>query len=61
MRIKEAIELSRNYLAYPHQNESFYDILKKKKAIDLRNNFYIVDLGNGYEDVLPIDTNKKFK
>ncbi|YCI79299.1 hypothetical protein M1D47_12410 [Bacillus sp. R1-10] len=58
---REAEELSRNHLANPHRNESYYDILRKKNAIDLRNNFYTVDVGNGYEDIIPIDANKKFK
>ncbi|KMY52362.1 hypothetical protein AC625_14420 [Peribacillus loiseleuriae] len=57
---REANELSRKFLANPHQDKSFIERLKNNKSIDLRNNMITVDLGNGYEDIIPIDTNKKF-
>ena len=60
MMIKEAKKLSRNYLANPLQDSSFYSILKKKQAVDLRDNYYINDLGNGYGDIKPLDQNKRF-
>ncbi|WP_235608369.1 MULTISPECIES: hypothetical protein [Bacillus amyloliquefaciens group] len=61
MMFREANELSRKYLANPHQGKSFIERLKSNKSIDLRDNMVIIDLGNGYSDIKPRDENKRFK
>ncbi len=57
---KKDIRLSRRYLANPHQKQSFLERLKINNSIDLRNNMVITDLGNGYSEIKPIDSNKRF-
>jgi hypothetical protein len=61
MVFKETNELSRKFLANPHQNQSLIERLKTNKSVDLRDNFFIVDLGNGYNEIRPIDKNKTFE
>jgi hypothetical protein len=61
MMFKEAKALSRNRLSNPHQNISLHERLKKKKSIDLRDNSIIIDLGNNYDKISPINQNKLFK
>lgn len=58
---QEANVLSRKYLANPHQDKSFIERLKSNKSIDLRENMVIIELGNGYSDIKPLDENKRFK
>ncbi|PEJ61999.1 hypothetical protein CN680_30130 [Bacillus pseudomycoides] len=58
---KKDINLSRKCLANPHQNQTLLERLKINKSIDLRDNMVIVDSENGYSEVLPIDSNKRFK
>jgi len=57
---KKDIRLSRRYLANPYKKQSFLERLKIKNSIDLRNNKVITDLGNGYSEIAPIDSNKRF-
>lgn len=57
---KKDIRRSRRYLANPHKNQSFLERLKMNNSIDLRDNKIIVDLGNGYSEIKPIDSNKRF-
>ncbi|BCB03516.1 hypothetical protein KH172YL63_16490 [Bacillus sp. KH172YL63] len=59
--LSESERLSRKFLANPHQNTSYLDLLKKNKSVDLRDNSYTVDLGNGYNAIIPIDKNKTFQ
>ncbi|WP_223592763.1 hypothetical protein [Neobacillus bataviensis] len=61
MEFKKASELSRKYLANPHQNKSFLERLKNNNSIDLRDNCYVIDLGNGYNSFKPIDKSKYFE
>lgn len=42
--------LSRQDLADPFRNISYKERLIKAKAIDLKDNCIITDLGNGYND-----------
>ncbi|MEB9670974.1 hypothetical protein BK764_00225 [Bacillus thuringiensis serovar israelensis] len=58
---KQDIRLSRRYLANPYQNQSFLERLKINNSIVLRDNKVIIDLGNGYSEIKPIDSNKRFK
>lgn len=60
MMYRVATKKSRYQLANPHQNTPLYERLKNNKSIDLRNNRYFVDHGNGYSDIKPIDSNKTF-
>jgi hypothetical protein len=57
---KHTKELSRKFRANPSADQSFYNMLKKNHSIDLRNNYKIIDHGNGYDTILPLDKNKKF-
>lgn len=50
--------LDRQDLANKHRNMPYHERLSKVKAIDLRENSYFVDLGNGYGKFKPIDENK---
>jgi hypothetical protein len=61
MEFREVKELSRKYLANPHQDKSLFERLRDNKSIDLRDNSYVVDLGNGYDEIKPIDKNKFFR
>ncbi|MFJ6034294.1 hypothetical protein ACIQFL_28760 [Bacillus toyonensis] len=58
--MEKDMNLSRRYLANPHQKQSFLERLKINNSIDLRDNKVIVDLGNGYSEIKPIDSNKRF-
>ncbi|PFD32543.1 hypothetical protein CN269_04340 [Bacillus thuringiensis] len=58
--LEKDTNLSRRYLANPHQKQSFLERLKINNSIDLRDNRVIVDLGNGYSEIKPIDSNKRF-
>ncbi|PGA32113.1 hypothetical protein [Bacillus wiedmannii] len=57
---KKDIKLSRRHLANPHQKQSFIERLKINNSIDLRDNMVIIDLGNGYSEIKPRDSNKRF-
>lgn len=61
IKIIENKKTSRKDLANPNRNMSFYSKLVKSKAIDLRDNSEIKDLGNGYNEVTPKDKKKLFK
>lgn len=50
--------ISREYLSNPFSLETRVERLKKSGAIDIRDNSYIVDLGNGYSKIVVIDKNK---
>ena len=39
--------------------KSYHDRLVASKAISLINNHIIIDLGNGYSKIIPIDPTKK--
>ena len=51
----------RSYLVNPFCNECYEDRLENKGSIDLRNNRRVIDLGNDYGRIEPIDPTKKFK
>lgn len=53
--------LSRQDLANPNGSMSYHERLVKSKAIDLRDNSYFVDFGNGYGIFEPIDKTKVVK
>ncbi|MGD6831418.1 hypothetical protein ACQCT5_04615 [Sutcliffiella halmapala] len=46
---------------YPFPKETLYERLIKDKAIDMRNNYLIDQLEDGYVSVKPIDQSKLFK
>lgn len=52
--------LSREKLANPYEGD-YHERLVKSGAIDLIDNCEIIDLGNGYLKIVPIDENKKVK
>ncbi|MHA6529138.1 hypothetical protein [Paenibacillus sp. BAC0078] len=53
--------LTRQQLANPHPIDSLNSRLTKSGAIDLRNNSYFKDLGNGYGKRVPKDRNKLWR
>lgn len=53
--------LSRQRLADPHIDIPYKEILIKSCAIDLTDNHIIIDLGNGYSKIEPIDKTKLIK
>jgi hypothetical protein len=53
--------LTRERLENPHYGQDRKERLIKSGAIDLRDNCRIVDLGNGYVEITPIDPSKKIK
>ena len=54
------MKINRKDLANPFRSEKFIDRLKKSDAINLRDNYKIKNLGNGYNEVIAIDKTKKF-
>jgi hypothetical protein len=57
---KNNYNLIRENLTNPFSNDTLEERLIKSGAIDLRDNYIIEDLGNGYSRTIPIDENKKF-
>lgn len=53
--------VSRETLANPFSNMSYHERLVKAGVVDLEDNCIIKDLGNGYEQIIIIDENKKVK
>jgi hypothetical protein len=53
--------LTREKLENPHSTIDFKERLIRSGAIDLENNHNIIDLGNGYVQIVPIDPTKKLK
>ena len=53
-----AMKDGRSYLSNPFCTECYHDRLIASKAVDMRDNFRINDLGNGYSEVVPIDDTK---
>lgn len=52
--------LSCEKLANPYEGD-YYERLVKSGAIDLVDNHEVIDLGNGYSEIVPIDESKKVK
>ena len=59
-QIKVSENLSRDK-TLKNSHEEFQDIISLGESIDLRNNSKSIDLQNGYEEIVPIDTSKTFK
>lgn len=57
---KKINTLPREKLTNPFSNVTLEEKLIKSGAIDLKDNYVIEDLGNGYSKITPIDENKKF-
>lgn len=53
--------ISRELLANPHQDMPYHERLVKSGAIDLRDNCFLEDFGNGYSIFKPIDKTKILK
>lgn len=53
--------LSRKSISNPHSISTYKKRLIKSKAIDLKDNYLIDDLENGYITILPIDETKLIK
>ncbi|MFJ8528698.1 hypothetical protein [Bacillus sp. NPDC094106] len=51
----------KGYLANPFCFKCYEDRLIASGSIDLRNNLKTNDLGNGYEKISPIDSNRKWQ
>ncbi|WP_020615720.1 hypothetical protein [Paenibacillus daejeonensis] len=58
---KESRKLSRDWLANPNKDIPLQELWKKNNSVVLTDNKKIIDLGNGYDIIKPIDTSKKFK
>lgn len=52
-------KITRQDLANPFKDISLQEKRKKAKSIDLKDNFLIQDLGNGYNKIIPINKNKR--
>lgn len=50
---------SRKSLADCHLGMSYHERLIKSGAINLKKNHKIIDLGNGYSKIVPVNVNKK--
>ncbi|WP_017815237.1 hypothetical protein [Paenibacillus shenyangensis] len=53
--------LTSDKLANPFSDVPMEERLKKVKAIDLRDNYWIEDLGNGFGKIHAIDPTKIYK
>jgi hypothetical protein len=51
----------RRRLADPHLGQPLAHRLERSGAVDLRNNYVRVPLGNGYSVILPVDSTKRFR
>lgn len=51
----------RSYLANPFCSECLPKRLEASGAVDLRDNYTVIDHGNGFETIVPIDKTKLFK
>lgn len=58
---REMSRSHREYMANEFCSECLEERLEEAGSIDLRNNHRIVELGNGYDKIEPIDPNKLFK
>lgn len=58
MKFEHSDELSRKHLSNPWAKKSLDERLVDSKAIDLRDNFRIVDHENGFSSIEPIDETK---
>ncbi|WP_029518086.1 hypothetical protein [Paenibacillus polymyxa] len=52
--------LNRHQLANPFMDIPMIDRLRQNESIDLRDNYTIEQVGNGYDKIEPIDSGKKF-
>ena len=52
--------LSREWRSNPYLNSSLNSRLTIKGAIDLRENFYVKNINDSYDEILPIDEKKKY-
>ena len=59
-KINSSSKITRQDLANPFMNISLEEKRNKARSIDLKDNFFMKDLGNGYSKIIPIDTNKRF-
>ncbi|MBZ9616789.1 hypothetical protein [Clostridium estertheticum] len=50
--------LSRQDLANPFRNMSYHERLVKARIVDIKDNFIVENLGNGYERVKVVDESK---
>ncbi|MFD2132562.1 hypothetical protein ACFSKI_15255 [Pseudogracilibacillus auburnensis] len=57
----EEDKIKRIHLSNPSINTPLSKRLIKNNSIDLRNNSYTIDHGNGYDEIKPIDPNKLIK
>lgn len=61
MKYKENVTLSRKWQSNPYHDSSLISRLSQIEAIDLRENFYVKEINNSYDEILPVDMGKKFK
>jgi len=61
IKFNQKSKISRKDLANPYRNISFRSQVKNSGSINLSNNYKINDLNNGYDEIVPIDKNKKIK
>ena len=58
-KVTVANNLSHKKLVGYSDNTLYHDRLKKAQATDLHDNYKIIDHGNGFATIQPIDSKKK--
>lgn len=57
MGFKPILNTKKNNVA-PYPLNTLKERLKKDKAVDMKDNYRIIDLENGFVEIVPIDENK---
>lgn len=60
MKLQDTPTLSRSWLSNPHRDETLEKRLQKINAINLEDNFKIMQLNDSYVEIIPIDKNQTF-
>lgn len=53
--------LSREWLSNPHSDLPLFKRLEKNGSVTLIKNSKVTDLGNGYDKIEPVNSEKQFK
>lgn len=60
LKCNKVFDKDRSKLANINHGKSYLNILKENKAINIKENHTIQDLGNGYSEIIIHDYNKKY-
>ncbi|MFG3613475.1 hypothetical protein [Rummeliibacillus stabekisii] len=60
MKFQDTQNLSRSWLSNPHRDKPIDKRLQKINAINLEDNFKIIQLNDSYVEIIPIDKNQTF-